>query len=182
MILKRLSKKKKDSCCFLIFILQSLCYYGCSEDKLTKDTILDVFGQDIQVKMISNRDLGGLDVHGDLFLYSEYKLSPLQLNGLLKVKRLEEYPSFNSGYFKDRKLLDSPFFAKWQHFPLKSMIDSSVFAATFRTSSAISVMNDEKPYLDSANYYSCINAKGPGNCFFILVPKSYKLYWIIRKG
>jgi len=62
------------------------------------------------------------------------------------------------------------------------MIDSSVFAATFRTSSAISVMNDEKPYLDSANYYSCINAKGPGNCFFILVPKSYKLYWIIRKG
>ena len=61
-----------------------------STDPLSKETVRDVFGKDIQLSLATSHDLGGVDIHGDLFLYYEYNLSASEIEQMIRQDRVIE--------------------------------------------------------------------------------------------
>lgn len=165
-----------------ILIIGLIVFYGClyfNGQPLSQETVKDLFGKDINCTFLKSKDFIGLDIHGDRFLYYEYAVSDAEMSHLTGLQTFKNYPEFKAGYFKNVKLPDSQYVFRWQHFPVKGMIDSLILQSTFSTFTVENEIGD-KPYLGQDNYYSCISAKPVGNCFFIYVPKKGKLYMVVR--
>ena len=164
--------------------LFAFLFAGCAGFEghpLSKETIRDLFGEDIACSLIESRDFLGPDIHGELFLFYEYNLSSLQMGQLVEKKTFKKYPHFNSGYFGKVRLDDLKMAITWRHFPIHDRIDSLIFRSTFSNFQVEREMG-ERHSQDSSNYYCCICAKPVGNCFFILVPGTNKLYMVIRNA
>lgn len=168
----------------LFFIL---IYQTRNDDPLTKKTVIDLFGKGVELKLKSKHDFGGIDIHGDKFVFYEYDLIKMQPLELISVNKLKMLPTFNSGIFENIIIVDSSFAVKWTEMPIRKKIDSLLYQSTFSFLEVNSLKIDgvsmeERNLLNSDNFYSCVSAKPIGNFFFILVPRSRKLYVVNKTG
>ncbi|MFM9908342.1 MAG: hypothetical protein ACKVOW_03275 [Chitinophagaceae bacterium] len=163
---------------------------GCEgklDNPLSKETIRDIFGQVIDCKLVQMRDVGGIDIHGEIFLFYEYQLPKDEIATLIMNDAIVAYPKYSFGYFSTTTLIDSNYKSKWKRFPINNKMDSLLFQSTFSFLEISSLMDkirklDKDYFADSSNFYSYISAKSTGNCFFILVPKIDRLFLVIMTG
>ncbi len=160
--------------CILVLIL----YHNWNGDPISGVSVYDVFGDKIDCDLVASHD-GGIDIHGDIFTFYEYKLSGDQIEKLIKNKNFPDFPAFKFGYFYGVVVTDT--FAnspeRWTPFPLKNRQDSLTFQSTFAFGE-ISGLMDVSIYQDSSNYYACILGRKIGNCFLVLAPKKRRLYMV----
>ncbi len=162
-----------------------LVYQHKNENPLSAETIKDLFGKDIHCVLKSRYDMGGLDVHGDMYIFYEYDIAKDQI--LLALNEgLSRYPTYNSGFFKKAKLSDSSFATKWKHMPINGTFDSLMWQGTFEFGEIkkLHISGSEMRYKnlnDPANFYSYIHSIPVGNVFQVLAPNSGKLYLLVKK-
>jgi hypothetical protein len=169
----------------VIFLFISI-YQNKYNDPLSKKTVRDLFGEEIELKLKSKHDFGGIDIHGDKFIFYEYDFLTPTL-AFISEDKLKKLPTFNSGVFENTSIVDSNFAVRWTKMPIRKEIDSLLYQSTFSFLEVKSLKIDgismeAKNLLSSDNFYSCISAKPIGNFFFILVPLTRKLYVVNKTG